>query len=280
MEMEQMTRKQAESQLWYQRHRPSSHCFLQVAKRRDTTPVGNLIKNLLKRKPMDVAWLCWGTTHKEDARQAYTAQHGTQGQTVSVQGCGLVIDVENPCLACSPNGRVTSDCDRGLLEIKCPYTAAKEGLTPLQAATDIKGFCCKQSTTEWGTTELSAHTTTTTNPRRIGHYQTCVVWLLRWDTSWTKGGAYQSQFHFLGKDPTEMYSALPWSKPAKASFALVQNLQKKSSLKKWHRQLRKRLEGNNYLSLIFGWSIELVGSQHCGWELCATVMHQILYNHL
>ena len=155
-EMEQMTRKQAESQLWYQqrRLRLTASSFGKVAKRRDTTPVANLVKNLLYRKAMDVASLRWGKTHEEDARQAYIAHMALQGQTVSVQECGLVIDVENPCLACSPDGRVTSDCDRGLLEIKCPYTAAKEGLTPLQAATDIKGFCCKLSTIKQGTTEL------------------------------------------------------------------------------------------------------------------------------
>ena len=65
----------------------------------------------------------------------------SHGRTVVADKCGLVIDNENPCLACSPDGKVTCDSDKGLLEIKCPYRAAKEGLTPLQTAADIKGFC-------------------------------------------------------------------------------------------------------------------------------------------
>lgn len=154
--MEQMTRKQAASQLWYQqrRLRLTASSFGRVVKRRDKTPIANLVKNLLYQKSLDVASLRWGKTHEEDARQAYIVHMASHGRTVAVVECGLTIDADNPCLACSPDGRITSDSDTGLLEIKCPYKAAKEGLTPLQAATDIKGFCCKHSTTEEGTIEL------------------------------------------------------------------------------------------------------------------------------
>ena len=123
---------------------------------------------------MDIASLRWGKTNEEDAHHAYIAHMALQGQAVAVQDCGLVIQEENPCLACSPDGRVTSDHDRGLLEIKCPYTAAKEGLTPLQAAKYIKRFCCKQSTINQGTIELKCS--------HDYYYQvTCVsrVWLSR-----------------------------------------------------------------------------------------------------
>ena len=151
-----MTRKQAQSQVWYQQHRLhlTASSFVKVTKWKDTTPVANSVKNLLYRRAMDAASLHWGKTHEKDARQAYIAYVALQGQTVTVQECRLVINMENPCLACNPDGRVASDCDRGLLEIKCPYTVANEGVTPLQAATDIKGFCCKQSITKQGTTEL------------------------------------------------------------------------------------------------------------------------------
>ena len=113
MEMEQMTRKQSESQLWYQRHRPSSHCFL-------LWPSG-------KAKGYNTSWQlgeepseaqtngCCVTVLGDDTQGRCSPRlhstHGTQGQTVSVQGCGLVVDVENPCLACSPNGRVKSEAN-------------------------------------------------------------------------------------------------------------------------------------------------------------------------
>ena len=52
--------------------------------------------------------------------------------------CGLVIDQETPCLACSPDGFVGT-C--GLVEYKCPHKAVQQQLTPVQAATAFKDFC-------------------------------------------------------------------------------------------------------------------------------------------
>ena len=151
-----MTRKQAASQLRYSQHHfcLTASSFGIVAKgRRAKPPIANLVKTL-HRRSLDVASLCWGKTHEEDARQAYTSHMALCGQAVAVEECVLVIDDENPCFTCSPDWRVTIDCDRGLLNIKCPYAVAKEGLTPLQTATDIKGFSCKHSTIEQGTREM------------------------------------------------------------------------------------------------------------------------------
>ena len=55
---------------------------------------------------------------------------------------GLVVDLGNPCLACSPDDIVTlSNGEQGLVEYKCPYKAAKQSLTPEQAAKQLRDFC-------------------------------------------------------------------------------------------------------------------------------------------
>ena len=62
----------------------------------------------------------------------------------SVKDSGLVINPEGPCLACSLNGLVNIPSEAGnIVEIKCPYKAAKEGLDPASAAKTMKNFFCK-----------------------------------------------------------------------------------------------------------------------------------------
>ena len=54
---------------------------------------------------------------------------------------GLVIDSEDPCLACSLDGLVDiPGKGGGIVEIKCPYKAAKEGLDPVSAAKTMKNL--------------------------------------------------------------------------------------------------------------------------------------------
>ena len=69
---------------------------------------------------------------------------GKAAANASVIDLGLVIDIEDPCLACSPDGLVDIPGKAGsIVEIKCPYTAAKEGLDPATAAKTIKNFFCQ-----------------------------------------------------------------------------------------------------------------------------------------
>ena len=66
-----------------------------------------------------------------------------KGHRVSVEQSGLVVDSTTPCLACSPDGIVSVDGEKGLVELKCPYKAAKDDLTPVQAAKTFKDFFCR-----------------------------------------------------------------------------------------------------------------------------------------
>ena len=58
---------------------------------------------------------------------------------------GLVINLEEPCLACSLDGLVetpgTSE-PLGLVEFKCPYSLKESGLSPQQPAEQVNTFFC------------------------------------------------------------------------------------------------------------------------------------------
>ena len=100
------------------------------------------MKHLLYRRVLDVPSLHWGKQHEEEARQCYI-QHLEKLETVRVTTSGLIVDIDKPCLGCSPDGIVEiGDDNKGLLEIKCPFRAAKEGMTPIEAAFSLKGFSC------------------------------------------------------------------------------------------------------------------------------------------
>ena len=145
-QIEAATRSQSESNLWYhhRRIRITASNFGMVAKRRDTTPVANAVKTLLYTRPCDTKPMRWGCLHEEDARRAYTQYLHSQSTQPppEVTKSGLVIDINEPCLACSPDGNVTIGDSHGLVEFKCPYSASE--LTPAEAVEQLKSkFACK-----------------------------------------------------------------------------------------------------------------------------------------
>ena len=141
--IEKETRDQSDSGLWYhhRRIRLTAPNFGMVAKRRPTAPIANAVKNLLYSKSINTKAIKWGRSHEDDASQSYLKhlQSSQLGQaTVTISG--LVVDLSDPCLSCSPDGLVcipgSSEPD-GLVEIKCPYAAAEKNLTPEEAVIKI-----------------------------------------------------------------------------------------------------------------------------------------------
>ena len=60
-----------------------------------------------------------------------------------------MIDNDTPSLACSPDGLVDiPEEEYSVVEFKCPYTAAKEGLDLFSAAKTLETFFCKASVEE------------------------------------------------------------------------------------------------------------------------------------
>ena len=90
--------------------------------------------------------LRWGKTHEDDAKQVYLMSLRVSNPGAVVSTSGLVVDITEPCLACSPDGLVhlpDSPELHGVVELKCPHTAAEKGLTLLEAALCLKTFFCK-----------------------------------------------------------------------------------------------------------------------------------------
>ena len=145
--IEQHTKHQSEDSLWHQQRklRLTASNFGRVAKRRPTTPVGNLVKSLLYSKPFSTEATRWGTQHEDDAKKQYLEHLQSSGyHAATIKESGLVIDNDCPSLACSPDGLVDIPGEEGgVVEIKCPYAAAKEGLDPFSAASTLKTFFCK-----------------------------------------------------------------------------------------------------------------------------------------
>ena len=132
--------------------------FGTVAKRRPTTPVANLVKSLLYSRSLETKAVRWGQSHEDEARLAYLQFVQETDGSAAVFMSGLVVDVTEPCLACSPDGLVHvpgSTEPHGAVELKCPYTAAQNGLTPHEAGQSLKSFPCK--VTEDGTLKLNRH---------------------------------------------------------------------------------------------------------------------------
>ena len=148
-DIERNTQGQAEVGLWFyhRRLRITASNFGRIAKRRETTPVALLVKSLLYSKHLETKEIRWGKTHEVDAKSAYISYLRDQGHhNDEVTDSGLVLDVEEPCLGCSPDALVNIPASRvplGIAEFKCPYTAQSQ--TPAEAAASNSKFSCSLS---------------------------------------------------------------------------------------------------------------------------------------
>lgn len=61
-------------------------------------------------------------------------------KSIKVRSCGLFVDMQYGFLAASPDGLIDAD---GIIEVKCPYSLAKKGITIDFAAKNIKTFYLK-----------------------------------------------------------------------------------------------------------------------------------------
>ena len=145
-DIERNTRGQAEVGLWFyhRRLRITASNFGRIAKRQETTPVCSLAKSLLYSKHLENKEIRWEKTHEVDAKSVYISYLRGQGyHNAEVTNSGLVLDVEEPCLGCSPDTLVNIPESRVPLEIaefKCPYTAQSQ--TPAEAAASNSKFFC------------------------------------------------------------------------------------------------------------------------------------------
>lgn len=130
--------------LHLRRSRITSSNFGVVCKRRPSTPVANLVKNLLYRSAaINSSSLRWDRENEDNARKAYAEEMLKRCTPVVIKKTGLVISSEKPHLACSPDDFVedenVADC-YGTAEYKCPYSARE--MSPNEACSKVKTFYC------------------------------------------------------------------------------------------------------------------------------------------
>ena len=97
--------------------------------------------------------MCWGHTHEIDAQAKYSDILKQRGhESIKVTHSGLVIDLDELCLACSPDGlvyRPGSSQPLGVVEYKCPYNLAHAVATSQTAVAAaearLKKFYCTLS---------------------------------------------------------------------------------------------------------------------------------------
>ena len=153
-ELEQNTREQYQSLLWYSapRYRLTASTFGRIYQLLPTTPPDSLVKQLLHSQSFSTNATEWGKENEPIALQKYVQHQLSTGHTGLVTcSAGFVVSEEYPFLGASPDAFVydpSSTNQLGLAEIKCPYKYRE--LHP-EDASQQTDFCCKLSTRSDGT---------------------------------------------------------------------------------------------------------------------------------
>ena len=148
--IEQSTREQRESSLWFsaRRYRITASHFGEILHRRRDTPPDRLVLSILKPRKFSTPATTWGTEHEAMAIQAYIHhQHSCGRSDLTVGPCGFFVSEQHPFLGATPDGTVYDPTNPeqpfGFLEVKCPYSHRDR--TPTEACAR-PGFCCEIDT--------------------------------------------------------------------------------------------------------------------------------------
>ena len=124
--VEEATRKQSKSRLWYRYRagRVIASKMKQVCRTSEVTPSQRLCKEICYPEVFRFTSKAtsWGLDHESEARARYFEQTKDQHSDFTMSSSGLVLNPEWPHLGASPDGIVNcSCCGRGVLKVKCPY---------------------------------------------------------------------------------------------------------------------------------------------------------------
>ena len=114
----------------------------QIAKRTTTTKVTSTIKQLLYSTFTGNKATNWGILQEDVSRTEYLKIQQKDSSTFTITSSGLVISIENPWLAASPDGLVFDPQENppeGLVKFKNPYSVKDKTLE--EAASSSKTFC-------------------------------------------------------------------------------------------------------------------------------------------
>ena len=143
--LEESTRLQAESLLWYEHRtgRITASVFGSVVRTSILSPSITLVNKILqKSKPVKVPSLQWGISNESTARKAYIELVQEQHENYELNLCGLHINPAYPHLGATPDGLISCDCcGKGVVEIKCPFK--HRNVHPHNV--EDRSFCLKRS---------------------------------------------------------------------------------------------------------------------------------------
>ena len=143
-EIEQDSREQRNSQLWFnvRRYRLTASHFGDVYRRKPSTPPDSLVLRIINKKSFTSPSTEWGISNEKAAISAYVQFMKSRGHDIVVCGSGFLISSSHPFLGASPDGAVYDPTSAphpyGYLEVKCPY--AHRDKTPEEACSS-NGFC-------------------------------------------------------------------------------------------------------------------------------------------
>ena len=125
--LEAMTRQQSNCSLWFQyrKGRLTASNFHEIA-HSDTEVCSStsLLKKVLHyNAAFKTVATQWGIKNEQNAIELYKQSVSKQHSNFQVRKCGLIVNVNYPFLAASPDAIVSCDCcGSGVVEVKCPYT--------------------------------------------------------------------------------------------------------------------------------------------------------------
>ena len=124
--IEKVTRSQRESEEWFKHRegRLTASSFHSILTLRKQTNPENLVQRILTAQDIShVPAVQWGNSNENTARQEYIEKMSSH-ESLTCTAVGLVVNPLYPHLGASPDGIVHCNCcGKGLVEIKCPYSA-------------------------------------------------------------------------------------------------------------------------------------------------------------
>ena len=120
--IEEETRQQSQCARWFdqRRLRVTATMCKDIACRR-TADMQPLVQRKMRQTTFSNEATRYGLEHEEEALEEYTTFMQESGSQCAVQASGLIISVDHPYIACSPDGIVTTSAGKGLVEVKCPF---------------------------------------------------------------------------------------------------------------------------------------------------------------
>lgn len=144
-DIEQLTREQSHTTLWYnvRRYRLTASYFGLVRNRRPSTSPHSLVMRILNPTSFSSPATDWGKANEKAAIEQYVRiQNETGHADLYACSSGFVISEQYPFLGASPDAAVydpsVSD-PFGVAEVKCPYSY--RSVTPVEACSQASFFC-------------------------------------------------------------------------------------------------------------------------------------------